>query len=99
MSLSPEFFDGREALILEREAAGDIELENFLKRRRVSIDRLYRLDLLMDEREFVTTADLFVHQVTERGRQFMDAVEDDQLIFVRRDAVAAFASFLHSVRP
>jgi hypothetical protein len=94
MSLSPEFFDGREALIREREAAGDIELEHFLKRRRVSIDRLYRLGLLMDERGFVTTADLFVHQITELGRQFMDDVEDFQLIFVRGEAAASFGSFL-----
>lgn len=31
MCLSPEFFNGRDALVLAREAAGDGELEHFLK--------------------------------------------------------------------
>lgn len=94
MCLGPEFFDGRDALVLEREAAGDIELENFLKPRHVSIDRLYHWGLLKDEREFLSTADFFVHQVTERGRDFMEEAEY-QLIFIRRDQANAFNTFIY----
>ena len=98
MSLPPEFFDTRDALILDREAVGDIELEHFLKPRHVSIDRLYRLGLLHDDRGYLTTADFFAHKVTEQGRQFLDEMEDDQLIFVRRVDAAAFVAFLNRVK-
>ena len=59
MCLSPEFFDGRDALVLAREAAGDVELEHFLKPRHVSLDRLHQMGLLKDDREHISTADLF----------------------------------------
>ena len=95
MCLGPEFFDARDAVIRKRETAGDIELEHFLKPRHISIERLYRLGLLKDERDYLTTADFFVHQVTEQGRLFMDDIEGDQLIFVRRDDAAAFSTFLN----
>jgi len=46
VSLGPEFFDARDALILKREAGGDIELEHFLEDRGVLVDDLYELSLL-----------------------------------------------------
>jgi len=94
MCLSPEFFDQREALVRRREAEGDLELEHFLELQGLTIDELYRLGLLEDERECLSTADLFVHQITPPGRPFMDPVEDSQLIFVRWAEIPGFVSFL-----
>ena len=98
MCLTPAFFDGREALIRTREAAGDIELVHFLKPRHVSIDRLYLFGILRDDREYLSTTDLFTHQVAEQGMAFLDRDEGYQLIFVRNDRVAAFGTFLNRAR-
>lgn len=98
MCLSPEFFDARDALIRKREAEGDIELEHFLEDRVIEIDRLYDLSLLKDERDFMTTADLFVHQVTAKGRRFLNRMSDHQLIFVRRNRVQEFSALLDGVK-
>jgi hypothetical protein len=98
MCLESEFFDAREALIRQREAVGDIELEHFLKPRHVSIDRLYRFGILKNDRDYFTTADLFVHEITDEGARFMEADEDYQLIFVRRDDAPAFGTFLNRAK-
>jgi len=98
MCLSPEFFHGRDALVLAREATGDVELEHFLKPRHVSLDRLHQMGLLKDDREHFSTADLFPYQVTAQGSAFMLEAEDYQLIFVSRKAVAAFGTFLNRAK-
>jgi hypothetical protein len=98
MSLSQEFFDERDALIRQRELFGDVELEHFLKPRHVSVDRPHRLGLLIEDRGYMSTADFFVHEVTEQGGQFLEGVEDYQLIFVRRDAAADFATLLNRAK-
>lgn len=97
MCLGPDFFDGRDALIQEREARGDIELVNFIKPRHVSIGRLYQWGLLKDDREFLTTADFFVHEITGEGRAYLE--EDAfQLIFVRQDRARDFNAFINRAR-
>lgn len=97
MCLGPDFFDGREALIQEREAEGDIELMNFIKPRHVSIDRLYRWGLLKDDREVFSTADFFVHEITREGLAYLEEA-DFQLIFVRKDRAKAFNAFINRAR-
>jgi len=98
MCLELEFFYGRENRVRECESAGAVELEHFLKPRHVSIDRLYRLGILANDRDSLTTADFFVHQVTAEGARFLEADEGYQLIFVRRDAAAAFGTFLNRAK-
>ena len=93
MCLGPEFFDAREALILAREAAGDLELEHFLEERGLTVDRLYEVGLLRDDWTAPTTADFFMHTITARGRRFLVKAEY-QLIFVKRSHREAFGSFL-----
>jgi len=94
MCLSPEFFDGREALVRRREAEGDFELDGFLEGRHGRIDELYALGMLKDDRIGCCTTDLYMHKVTRRGRRYLDRSDDYQLIFVRRDVAVAFAAFL-----
>ena len=85
-------------MVKQRESEGDIELENFLKPRDVSIDRLYEFGILKNDRNYFSTTDLFVHAVTKRGRQFLKEVKDCQLIFVRRAAAARFDDFLNQAK-
>ena len=97
MCLGPEFFDARDALVLKREAEGDIELEHFLEDRGVSVDDLYGLSLLKDDRDFITTADFFVHEVTPEGRRFLKSAAY-QLIFVKRHRVADLSALLSAAK-
>jgi hypothetical protein len=97
MCLGPEFFDARDEMILKREAEGDIELEHFLEDRGVLVDDLYELSLLKDDRDFITTADYFVHEVTPEGRRFLKSAAN-QLIFVKRHRVADLTALLSSAK-
>ncbi len=97
MSLTPEFFDARDALILNHEAEGDIELEHFLEDRGMLVDDLYGLSLLKDDRDFITTADYFVHEVTPEGRRFLKSAAF-QLIFVKRHRVADLTALLNAAK-
>jgi hypothetical protein len=80
--------------MLQRDAKGDFELEKFLEPRQVSIDDLYEFGILKDDRGSFTTADFFVHQVTDLGRRYLAEDKAHQLIFVRRDEAVAFTTFL-----
>jgi hypothetical protein len=97
MSLTPEYFDARDALILKREAEGDIELEHFLEDRGAQVDDLYELSLLKDDRGFITTADFCPHEVTPEGRRFLKSAAY-QLIFVKRQRVADLTAFLSAAK-
>ena len=97
MCLGPEFFDARDALVLKREAEGDIELEHFLEYRGVSIDDLYGVSLLKDDRDYITTADFFAHEVTPEGRRFLKSAAY-QLIFVKRHGVADLSALLSAAK-
>lgn len=97
MSLGPEFFDTRDAMIRKREAEGDIELEHYLEDRGVVVDDLYELSLLRDDRDFITTADYFVHEITPEGRHFLKSAAY-QLIFVKRHRVADLTALLSSAK-
>ena len=97
MCLGPEFFDARDAMIRKREAAGDLEIEHFMEDRGVLVDDLYELSLLKDDRDFITTADYFVHEVTPEGRRFLKSAAH-QLIFVKRHRIADLTALLTAAK-
>jgi hypothetical protein len=94
MCLGPEFFDDREALIRTREAGGDLEVERFMRAKRLRFDRLYELGYFEACLEGPTTADLFVHRVAEAARGFFIEERDLQLIFVRGEMARELGSRL-----
>lgn len=83
MCLVPEFFDEREALIRTLEVGGDVEVERFMRSKRLRFDRLYELGYFEACQDCPTTADFFVHRVAEAAKGFFTEERDLQLIFVR----------------
>ena len=89
MCLGPEFFEDREALIRSREAGGDVEVERFMRTKRLRFDRLYELGYFEDCLEGPTTADVFVHRVAKAAKGFFIEDRGLQLIFVRAEMAGA----------
>ena len=99
MCLGPEFFDNRDLAIKTREAAGEIEVEHFMRSKRLRFGLLVDLGYLDDFQECVTTVDFFVYRVPEEASAFLSADTDHQLIFVRAEQVATLAKRLRKRVP
>jgi hypothetical protein len=96
MCLGPEFFDQREEAVRTREAAGEIEVEHFMRSKRLRLGLLTELGYLDDDRETISTADLFVYRVPKEAKVFFSEDGDLQLIFVRAGVALKLASRLRA---
>jgi len=96
MCLGPEFFDHREEAVRSREAAGEIEVEHFMRSKRMRLGLLTELGYLDDDRETISTADLFVYRVPKEAKAFFSEDGNLQLIFVRAGLALKLASRLRA---
>jgi len=94
MCLGPEFFDQREEAVRSREAAGEIEVEHFMRSRRLRFGLLTELGYFDDRIEAPSTADIFVYRILKTGKRFFREDRDLQLIFVRAEQASNLASRL-----
>jgi hypothetical protein len=82
-SLGPEFFDQREEAIRSRDAAGELEVEHFMRSKRLRFGLLMELGYFEECLETMSTADLFVYRIPRQAKAFFSEDRDLQLIFVR----------------
>ncbi len=96
MCLGPEFFDQRDETTRTREAAGEIEVEHFMRTRRLRFGLLLELGYLEDSQESPNTADLFSYQVPLASESYFSEDSDLQLIFVRPESARTLTSRLRN---
>lgn len=96
MCLGPEFFDQREESVRSREAAGEIEVEHFMRSKGLRFGLLTELGYFDDTRETISTADLFVYRISKKAKKFFIGDNDLQLIFVRAGLAFRLASRLRA---
>lgn len=94
MCLGPEFFDEREEAIRIREGAGEIEVEHFMRSKRLRFGLLEELGYLQDSRETFSTADIFLYQIPKEAEVFLSEDSDLQLVYVRANQGSKLASRL-----
>jgi hypothetical protein len=96
MCLGPAFFDQREEAIKSREAAGEIEVEHFMRSKRLRFALLTELGYLDDRMDTPNTADLFGYRIPKKAMTFFSEDSDLQLIFVQASQTAHLASRLRN---
>lgn len=94
MCLGPKFFDEREETVRSREAVGEIEVEHFMRSKRMRFGLLTDLGYLDDSVETLSTANLFLYRVPDEAKAFFSEDSDLQLIFVQAEQASKLASRL-----
>ena len=96
MCLEQEFFDQRDEAVRFREAAGEIEVERFMRSKRLRFGLLTELGYLDGDRETFCTADLFVFRIPKEAEGYLSEDADLQLVFVRCGLASTLAARLRA---
>ena len=96
MCLEQEFFDQRDEAVRCREAAGEIEVERFMRSKRLRFGLLTELGYLDGDRETFCTADLFVFRIPKEAEGYLSEDADLQLVFVRCGLASTLAARLRA---
>jgi hypothetical protein len=99
MCLGPEFFDLREETLRTREAIGEMEIEHFMRSKRLRFDLLYELGYFELRLGPMSTADFFIHHIARSAKKYFTEDRDLQLIFVKAQKAVELDSYLRKRVP